>query len=128
MSRFTYALDTLAWNYQKLFVVAVGNDGEAPSPYNRVQAPADLVNGLGVGAYTFNYDTAERIRSQLQLYCDGREGCKVKPDVCAFGGDSRRYPIHLINSSDSKENCFLLAQVIRLQLYQVRQRENFRKV
>ncbi|MDT2241184.1 S8 family serine peptidase [Paenibacillus larvae] len=25
-----------------------------------------------------------------------------KPDVCAFGGDSR-YPIHLINSSDSKE-------------------------
>ncbi|MDT2302875.1 hypothetical protein P7H21_00800 [Paenibacillus larvae] len=42
-------MDTLAWNYQKLFVVAVGNDGEAPSPYNRVQAPADLVNGLGVG-------------------------------------------------------------------------------
>ncbi|MDT2287634.1 hypothetical protein P7H17_18395 [Paenibacillus larvae] len=31
------------------FVVAVGNDGEAPSPYNRVQAPVDLVNGLGEG-------------------------------------------------------------------------------
>ncbi|MDV3433427.1 S8 family peptidase [Paenibacillus larvae] len=102
ISRFTYALDTLAWNYQKLFVVAVGNDGEAPSPYNRVQAPADLVNGLGVGAYTFNYDTAERIRASYSCIGDGREGCKVKPDVCAFGGDSR-YPIHLINSSDSKE-------------------------
>ncbi|ETK27897.1 YprA [Paenibacillus larvae subsp. larvae DSM 25719] len=95
ISRFTYALDTLAWNYQKLFVVAVGNDGEAPSPYNRVQAPADLVNGLGVGAYTFNYDTAERIRASYSCIGDGREGCKVKPDVCAFGGDSR-YPIHLI--------------------------------
>lgn len=100
ISRFTYALDTLAWNYQKLFVVAVGNDGELPSPYNRIQAPADLVNGLGVGAYTFDYGTAERTRASYSCIGGGREGCKVKPDVCAFGGDAR-FPIHLLNESDA---------------------------
>ncbi|MFP7335010.1 S8 family peptidase [Shouchella clausii] len=101
ISRFTYALDTLAWNYQKLFVVAVGNDGDLPSPYNRIQAPADLVNGLGVGAYTFDYRTADRKRASYSCVGGGREGCKVKPDVCAFGGDVR-FPIHLLNTSDVK--------------------------
>ncbi|WP_169799798.1 S8 family peptidase, partial [Cytobacillus firmus] len=81
ISRFTYALDTLAWNYQKLFVIAVGNDGDLPSPYNRIQAPADLVNGLGVGAYTFDYGTADRKRASYSCVGGGREGCKVKPDV-----------------------------------------------
>jgi subtilisin family serine protease len=101
ISRFTYALDTLAWNYQKLFVVAVGNDGEQPSPYNRIQAPADLVNGLGVGAYTFEYGSAERVRASYSSIGGGREGCKVKPDICAFGGDGR-FPIHLLNTTDAK--------------------------
>ena len=50
ISRFTYALDKLAYEEDVLFVVAVGNDGE--NILNRIQAPADLVNGLGIGAYT----------------------------------------------------------------------------
>lgn len=99
ISRFTYALDALAWNYRKLFVVAVGNDGDKTSPYNRIQAPADMVNGLGVGAYTYEYGSASRIKASYSCIGGGREGCKVKPDVCAFGGD-RRNPIHLLNAAD----------------------------
>ncbi|MGL4820081.1 MAG: S8 family peptidase, partial [Bacilli bacterium] len=97
ISRFTFSLDQLAWNYKKLFVVAVGNDGEQMSPYNRVQAPADLVNGLGVGAYTFNQN-GEKIRAPYSCIGGGREGCKVKPDVVAFGGDSH-YPMHLLSTN-----------------------------
>lgn len=99
ISRFTYSLDALAWNYQKLFVVAVGNDGEQPSPYNRIQAPADMVNGLGVGAYTYEYGNANKVKASYSCIGGGREGCKVKPDVVAFGGD-RRHPMHLLNAAD----------------------------
>ncbi|BDG48818.1 S8 family peptidase [Parageobacillus sp. KH3-4] len=102
ISRFTFSLDQLAWNFRKLFVVAVGNDGDKPSPLNRIQAPADLVNGLGVGAYTFDYRTGEKIRASYSCVGEGREGCKVKPDVCAFGGDSR-FPIHLLSTDHSKK-------------------------
>ncbi|WP_083932172.1 S8 family peptidase [Cohnella laeviribosi] len=96
ISRFTYVLDQLAWNYRKLFVVAVGNDGNLPSPYNRIQSPSDLVNGLGVGAFSYDYSTGEIIRASYSCVGQGREGCKVKPDFTAFGGDENR-PIHLIS-------------------------------
>ena len=55
ISRFTYALDRLSMlPHHPLFCVAVGNDGDLPYPFNRIQAPSDLVNGLGIGAYTFD--------------------------------------------------------------------------
>ena len=54
ISRFTYALDRLSKDGDKLFVVAVGNDGELPDELGRIQSPADGVNCLGVGAYTKN--------------------------------------------------------------------------
>ncbi|KEP29380.1 S8 family peptidase [Bacillus safensis] len=95
ISRFTYSLDRLAWNYRKLFVVAVGNDGDKPSPMNRVQAPADLVNGLGVGSFTYDYGSKEKVRAFYSCIGMGREGCKVKPDLVAFGGDDK-FPIHLL--------------------------------
>jgi hypothetical protein len=95
ISRFTFSLDRLAWNYRKLFVVAVGNDGHKPSPMNRIQAPADLVNGLGVGSFTYDYTSKERIRAFYSCIGMGREGCKVKPDLVAFGGDDK-FPIHLL--------------------------------
>lgn len=102
VSRFTYALDQLAWDYKKLFVVAVGNDGALPSPYNRIQAPADLVNGLGVGAYTFSLNTGGKVRVAYSCVGVGREGCKVKPDLVAFGGDSH-FPIHLLSTDQSSK-------------------------
>lgn len=103
ISRFTYSLDRLAWNYRKLFVVAVGNDGHKPFPMNRIQAPADLVNGLGVGSFTYDYTSRERIRAYYSCIGMGREGCKVKPDLVAFGGDDK-FPIHLLSlNSSAKE-------------------------
>lgn len=92
ISRFTYALDKLAYEEDVLFVVAVGNDGE--DFLNRIQSPADLVNGLGVGAYTYNGKNIER--AQYSCIGDGREGSKIKPDLLAFGG-CNNYPFYGIN-------------------------------
>lgn len=101
VSRFTYVLDELAWNYRKLFVVAVGNDGNLPAPFNRIQSPSDIVNGLGVGAYTYDQNN-NIIRAPYSCVGAGREGCKVKPDLVAFGGDDNR-PIHLISAINHQE-------------------------
>lgn len=91
ISRFTYSLDTLASDTDEnhegpLFTIAVGNDGEMPEPFNRVQSPADLVNGLSVGAYAYN-SAGERVRASYSCIGPGREGAKIKPDLLEFGGD-----------------------------------------
>jgi hypothetical protein len=101
ISRFTYVLDDLAWNYRKLFVVAVGNDGDLASPNNRIQSPSDIVNGLGVGAFTYN-TSGDPVRARYSCIGYGREGCKVKPDVTAFGGDENR-PFHVISLTPGKK-------------------------
>ena len=47
VSRFTYVLDSLAYTHKVTFFVAVGNDGNL-SDLGRIQAPSDLVHGVGV--------------------------------------------------------------------------------
>jgi hypothetical protein len=96
ISRFTFALDLLASRHKVSFVVAVGNDGAVGSGFDRIQAPSDLVNGLGVGAYT-QRDGA-RIHAPYSCRGPGRECGKLKPDVVAFGGCEHR-PIHLVGVS-----------------------------
>lgn len=91
ISRFTYALDKLSYDVPEgtdnpLFVVAVGNDGELPPSFNRIQAPSDLVNGLGIGAHTYNA-AHEKTPASYSCIGPGREGAKTKPDLLAFGGD-----------------------------------------
>jgi len=94
ISRFTYALDKLAYEVpdggdNPLFVVAAGNDGDLPPIFNRIQAPSDIVNGLGIGAYT--YDVSNRkIRAEYSCVGPGREGGKTKPDLLEFGGSIDR--------------------------------------
>ncbi|WP_099204966.1 S8 family peptidase [Scatolibacter rhodanostii] len=101
ISRFTYALDILSTlPHHPLFCVAVGNDGDLPYPFNRVQAPADLVNGLGIGAYTFDR-TGDKVRANYSCIGPGREGCKVKPDILEFGG-SPENPAILISTTANK--------------------------
>lgn len=97
ISRFTLALDNLAYNRKVLFTVAVGNDGYKPNC--RVQAPSDLVNGLGIGAWTFKIHgkKVERVRAGYSCVGPGREGCKVKPDLVAFGGCDQ-HPFLLVGS------------------------------
>lgn len=90
ISRFTYVLDKLTFEVEEddinpLFTVAVGNDGDLPHPCNRIQAPADMINGLSVGAYTYARN-GEKIRADYSCVGAGREGGKVKPDLLEFGG------------------------------------------
>ncbi|XXT16690.1 S8 family peptidase [Sorangium sp. So ce429] len=83
-SRFTYALDRLAREHAKLFVTAVGNDGEHPGA-DRVQAPSDSINNLGVGAYRHSSSGAPE-HARYSCKGPGRSGGTKKPDLVAFGG------------------------------------------
>lgn len=90
ISRFTYALDKLSYEVPEgidnpLFVVAVGNDGELPPTFNRIQAPSDIVNGLGIGAYTYDAN-GKKVPTSYSCVGPGREGAKTKPDLLDFGG------------------------------------------
>lgn len=94
INRFTYVLDRLTYDIpdgdeHPLFCVAVGNDGDMDEPFNRVQSPADMVNGLGIGAYTFEPDNS-KIRAPYSCVGSGREGAKTKPDFLEFGGSVDR--------------------------------------
>lgn len=96
ISRFTYVLDSLSSKGERLFTVAVGNDGDMKNVEDRrIQAPADIINGLGVGAYTYGQEGSV-IRAPYSCIGEGREGCKVKPDIVAFGGCDD-HPFHLID-------------------------------
>ncbi len=86
INRFTYSLDKLALK-NKIFCIAVGNDGKVMKPFNRIQAPSDAVNCIGVGAYS-KFD-GEIYRAEYSCIGEGREGAKLKPDLLAFGGDER---------------------------------------
>lgn len=99
ISRFTYSCDLLSNKHNILFCVAVGNDGDVPG-YERIQSPADAVNSLSVGSYTTL--NGKKIRAPYSSIGPGREGCKMKPDVLAFGGCSQ-HPIHLISSEIGKK-------------------------
>jgi len=94
ISRFTYVLDSLAYTHKVTFFVAVGNDGDVAN-FERIQAPADLVHGIGVGAYTTSGD--QRVRAEYSCQGPGRECGKIKPDVSAPGG-CENHPTHLVSA------------------------------
>lgn len=94
INRFTYVLDRLTYEVSEneanpLFCVAVGNDGASSEPFNRIQSPSDLVNGLGIGAYTYKTD-GTKTRASYSCIGNGREGAKIKPDFLDFGGSLDR--------------------------------------
>lgn len=104
ISRFTYALDRLTYKVENnginpLFCIAAGNDGDLPFPYNRIQSPSDMVNGLAVGAYTFSNDGNKK-RAYYSCIGEGREGAKIKPDILEFGGSSDHPFIVAANNKD----------------------------
>lgn len=94
VSRFTYVLDDLAYQHKVTFYVAVGNDGNVDG-LDRIQAPADLVHGVGVGAFTKNGN--DHIHAPYSCKGPGRECGKIKPDLVAFGG-CENTPIHLAST------------------------------
>ncbi|MBO1567066.1 S8 family peptidase [Yersinia pseudotuberculosis] len=81
----TSTLEEILAKGETLCTVAVGNDGHLPTSLNRIQPPADLVNGLSVGAVTSLSDVWERCT--YSCVGPGRSPGYVKPDGVAFGGD-----------------------------------------
>lgn len=82
----TSVLDEYLADGACLATVAVGNDGEADEAQrlNRVQVPADTVNGLSVGAA--DCETKMWKRASYSSVGPGRSPGVIKPDVVAFGG------------------------------------------
>lgn len=97
ISRFTYSLDRLAMDDKRIFIIAVGNSGNKPDGIGRIQAPADSVNNIAVGSYTYNNDKI--VRANYSCYGDGREGAKIKPDVVEYGGDDENR-LHFLSSEE----------------------------
>lgn len=94
LTRFTYSCDELSKKYDVQFCVAVGNDGDTSKP--RIQSPADAVNALSVGSYT--YDKGSIVRAKYSCIGPGREGNKMKPDLLAFGGCDKNQ-LHFVSPS-----------------------------
>ena len=86
----TAVLDDRLSRGTTLATIAVGNDGEgdAVAGLNRIQVPADCVNGLSVGAC----DSPEMSwqRCTYSSVGPGRSPGLVKPDLVEFGGCLQR--------------------------------------
>jgi hypothetical protein len=104
ISRFTYAIDSLAYVHKVLFVVATGNDGDTAPPNNRIQSPSDSLNGLGVGSTSYKQEGKRLsvVRADYSCVGPGREGSKLKPDVTAFGGCDN-FPFHLVSTTPGQK-------------------------
>jgi hypothetical protein len=83
-ARFTYSIDRLGREASRLFVTAVGNDGNVVG-CERIQSPADAVNNLGVGAFRLN-SAGKPEHASYSCRGPGRSGGFKKPDVLGFGG------------------------------------------
>lgn len=99
-SRFTYALDRMSYENDVLFVTAVGNFGHLPG-LDRIQAPADSVSNLAIGAYALEPTTGERSPADYSCVGPGRHGCLRKPDALAFGGSSA-VPFYVLDTRASQ--------------------------
>lgn len=91
-NRWTSELDHLAWERDVLFVVAAGNDGEADraTGLHRVQVPADMANGMAVGACDAPSPDAPWARAPYSSMGPGRHGSRVQPLGVQFGGTPSR--------------------------------------
>lgn len=95
-NRWTSELDRLAWDNDVLFIIAAGNCGEddEATGLNRVQVPADMANGLAVGACDVPQPSPRWTRASYSSVGPGRQGNRVAPVGLQFGGvDDNLYPL-----------------------------------
>lgn len=98
----TSELDQLAWEHDVLFVVAAGNTGDADEAtgLNRLQVPADMANGLAVGACDQVAPTTPWQRAPYSSIGPGRHGNRVAPTGVQFGGvTGNLFPVLATNGS-----------------------------
>jgi hypothetical protein len=88
----TARLDDLAERRDILFISAVGNNGELDSAtgLDRVQVPADMANGIGVGACDRRPPDGAWDRAPYSAVGPGRPGARMQPLGVAFGGVDTR--------------------------------------
>lgn len=86
--RWTSELDQLAWENDVLFVIAAGNygDQDRASGMHRVQVPADMANGIAVGACDAPTPTQKWARAPYSSMGPGRHGARIQPLGVQFGG------------------------------------------
>jgi len=84
VTAWTTMLDDHFQQGQMLGTIAVGNAGEEPSPFNRIQVPSDCVNALAIGAADSLNDAW--VRAPYSCVGPGRAPGLVKPDLVQFGG------------------------------------------
>jgi subtilisin family serine protease len=96
--RWTSELDQLAWENDILFVVAAGNDGDKDraTGLHRVQIPADMANGLSVGAADAPPPDKPWARAWYSSMGPGRQGNRIQPCGVQFGGDLDTKPFPVI--------------------------------
>ena len=84
----TATLDELAADREILFINAVGNNGERDSlaGLNPIQAPADMINGLGIGACDVRPPQNPWQRTSYSAVGPGRPGARLQPTGVSFGG------------------------------------------
>ena len=87
-NRWTSTLDRIAYEDDVLFVAAAGNNGMADhaTGLDRVQVPADMANGISVGACNAAHG-ADWSRVAYSAIGPGRTGSRVQPHGVQFGGD-----------------------------------------
>jgi hypothetical protein len=89
-TRWTTQLDQIARERAVTIVCAAGNNGLDPGQdMNRVLAPSDMVNGIGVGSCAESDVAAKLARAPYSAVGPGREGQRVQPTGVAFGGSSK---------------------------------------
>jgi subtilisin family serine protease len=90
--RWTSELDQLSWDNDVLFIVAAGNDGDQDQAtgLHRVQIPADMANGLTVGACDAASPQRPWERAPYSSMGPGRHGSRVQPVGVQFGGAENR--------------------------------------
>lgn len=86
----TATLDELAATGDILFVIAVGNNGDDSfdEPFRRIQPPADMLNGMSIGAANSKSEIWKR--ADYSCIGPGRRPGYIKPDALFFGGDSQK--------------------------------------
>ena len=80
----TSVLDEYLSGGNTFATVAVGNDGQATAPLNRVQPPSDMVNAVAIGSADILTDDWRR--ADYSCVGPGRSPGLVKPDGLYFGG------------------------------------------
>ena len=101
-SRWTAELDLLAQEAGVLFVSAAGNNGINAPGLDRVQVPADMVNGLAVGASDTRSSVTTFSRAPYSAKGPGRWGGRVQPVGVCFGGDGAGNPFIAIGPNGER--------------------------